>query len=60
MRGAAVSGGGRRRRGRGDAEARVNLFPGASGLVEDGAINYGYDDVVIATGVEGGGRETGE
>lgn len=44
----------------GEAEAGVGLFATAGGFVEDGAVDLGDDEVVVAAaGVEGGG-EVGE
>lgn len=58
-RGAAGEGGGGGGGGKGlaggEAESGVGLFAAAGGLVEDGAVDLGDDEVVGAAGVEGGG-----
>lgn len=51
--GSAATRGTRGRGGRGEAEAGVSLFAGARGLVENGTINLGNNDVVATARVEG-------
>lgn len=53
---AAARGGGGRGVGGGEANARVGLLPGASGLIEDGAVDDWDDDVIAAVGIASGGR----
>lgn len=58
VRCASVKGGGLGdcggRLGRGKTETRVGLFTATGGFIENGAVDFGDNDVIAAVGIEGG------